>query len=274
MTRTNMMLMGVICSGKTYSLRTLLKEYPDAHGKFQKGAGKTALVVALEPGVADSLADCRCELGLHIHTITPLSLDWDDLTAITEQVSRLTGEALVKMTDPRKRDYTQFLDVYSCLRHYVCERCGADFGPVDKLDDSFAVAMDGLTGLSKMAMHITAGLKPTKSWPEYDAAGQLVENLLMKCCGDLKASFILLTHVDREPDAVLGSRLTVHTIGNKLAPRLTKDLFSEIACARRDDTRDGPRFYWSTVETNFDLKARRLPFSDTIPPDFTQLLGG
>lgn len=260
--RTNVLLLGLIASGKTYSLRTLTK------------INKTVLVLALEPGVADSLSGCGCNENLHITTITPASVDWDDLEDLATKVSNANGgDAMTKIIDPNKRSYTQFLQVYSKLRKFTCDYCNHDFGPVDKLDDSYAVVIDGLTGLSKMAMHMTVGLKPHRSWPEYDAGGQQVENLLMKCCGDLKASFILLAHVDREPDPVGGTRLTMHTIGNKLAPRLEKDLFSEIIVAKREDSSRGPKFYWSTVETNYALKARRLPFLDNIEPNFALILG-
>ncbi len=269
--RTNALIIGPICTGKTDSLRTLLPEY-ERGGKAYRGANRTVLTLALEPGVIDTIGDCTCEMGMHFASVSPFSVDWDILEGIAERVGASASENIVKVIDPNKRSYTQFLEVYSKLKRFVCERCEHDFGPVDKLDETYAVAMDGLTGLSKMSMHFTAGLKPVKTWNEYDAAGQLIENLLSKCCNDLRASFILLGHVDREKDEVHGSRMTVHTIGQKLAPRLTKDLFSEIVVARREDARNSQKFFWSTVEPNFDLKARKLPFSDSIEPDFSLLL--
>lgn len=270
--RTTVLIEGPVCTGKTTVLRTLLAEYPSADpvakGKILRGVGRTVLALSLEPGFEDTMHDCTCEMGLHHHYIPPLDSDWDSLVKLAESVNR-AGD-VTKVIDPNKRDYTQFLDTYSSLQRFVCDRCGQDFGDVNKLDASFAVALDGLTGLSRNAMNFTTGLKPHKSWPEYDAAGQQVENLLRKCVS-IKASFILIAHVDRELDPVEGrTKLTMHTIGNKLAPRLTKDLFSEIVFTRRDDR---GRFWWSTVEANMDLKARRLPFSDQIEPRFDLILG-
>jgi hypothetical protein len=267
--RTNTLLMGPVATGKTTILRTLLKEYPEPGSTtLHAGAGRTVLALSLEPGFEDTMADCTCDMGFHHRYIPPLDIDWDTLSDLAEAVNR-AGD-VTKVIDPNKRDYNQLLQTYSALSRFICQRCDHDFGPIDKLDVSYAVAMDGLTGLSRNAMNFTAGLKPHKSWPEYDAAGQQVENLLRKCVS-ITASFVLIAHIDREPDPLGGTKLTMHTIGNKLAPRLTKDLFSEIIYTRRDER---GRFWWSTVEHQMDLKARKLPFSDQIEPSFTQILGG
>jgi hypothetical protein len=269
MSRTNTLLEGPVQTGKTWITRTLLAEYPDAQGRIHRGASKTCLTVSLEPGWSDTMADCTCDMGMHLKYIPPLDVDWDDLMQLAEMVNR-AGD-VTKVIDPNKRSYDQFLQTYSALKQFVCERCGKDFGPVSKLTEDYAVVMDGLTGVSRNAMNWTCGLKPHKSWPEYDAAGQQVENLLRKCVS-LTCSFVLIAHLDREPDPVNGgSRLMMHTIGNKLAPRLTKDLFSEMILCRRDDRQ---RFWWSTIEPLMDLKARRLPLSDQIEPGFQQILEG
>lgn len=267
MTRTNTLLMGPVQTGKTWITRTLLKEYPDAHGHMQPGADKTVLTVSLEPGWADTMSDCPCEMGMHLVYIPPLDVDWDDLIQMSEMVNRASD--VTKVIDPNKRSYDQFLRTYSTLKSFTCQRCGQEFGSVSKLNFDYAVVMDGMTGLSRNAMTYTCGLKPHKSWPEYDAAGQQVENLLRKCVS-IEPSFVLIAHIDREPDPLTGAmKLMMHTIGNKLAPRLTKDLFSEIIFCRRDERQ---QFWWSTIEGIMDLKARRLPFSDRIEPGFPQIL--
>ena len=266
--KTNTLLMGPVATGKTYSLRTLLRRYPDENGRTRKGAGKTLLHVGLEPGFEESLTDIGCDMGYHIHYIPQLDVDWGDLEDMASRIN--ANSDMTKITDPNKRNHTGFLDIYSTLQKFTCDRCGESFASADKLDDSYAICIDGLTGLSHAATHLTVGLKPHKSWPEYDAIQQLIENLLRKCVGSRGASFILVAHLDREPDPVAGWRLTMHTIGNKLAPRLTKDFFSEIVSTSRDSK---GAFWWSTSEDNMDLKGRRLPLNDRIEPSFTQILG-
>lgn len=260
--------MGAVCTGKSWSLRTLLPRWPAAEGgSLRPGAGKQVLVISLEPGFADTLGDCTCDLGLHVHYIPPLDVDWEDLMDLSQRVAAAAD--ITKVTDPNKRNYKQFWDIYACCQSFQCDRCGEKFGPVDRLSDEFAVAMDGLTGLTNAATHHVVGLKPHKLWSEFDGIQQQIEQLLRKLVS-MKASFVLVAHMDREPDPLGGYKLTMHTIGNKLAPRLTKDLFSEIVHTKRDDR---GRFWWSTVEDNMDLKARRLPFSSQIPPSFTEILG-
>jgi hypothetical protein len=260
--------MGPVATGKTWITRTLLAEYPDENQKVHKGAGLNVFTVSLEPGWLDTMADCTCEMGMHYRYIPPLDVDWGTLEDLANRVN-VAGD-VTKVVDPNKRKYTQFFDMYNTMAGFVCDRCGKEFGPVSKFDEHNAVVLDGLTGLSRNAMTLTAGLKPYKTWPEFDAAGQQIENFLRKCVS-INASFVLIAHLDREMDtATQTMKLTMHTIGNKLAPRLTKDLFSEIILTRRDDR---GRFYWSTSEANMDLKARRLPFSDTITPGFKQILG-
>jgi hypothetical protein len=266
MEKTNTLLMGPVATGKTWITRTLLAEYPDADGRTQRGAGLTVHTVSLEPGWADTMGDCTCEMGMHYCYIAPLEADWDAIEDLADRVNQASD--VTKVIDQNKRKYRQMFDTYDAMVNFVCHRCGKEFGPVSKMDTSHAVVVDGLTGLSRNAMTLTVGLKPYKTWPEFDAAGQQVENFLRKCVS-IPASFVLIAHLDREPDAATQStRLTMHTIGNKLAPRLTKDLFSEIILTRRDDR---GRFWWSTNEANMDLKARRLPFSATITPGFKQL---
>jgi AAA domain len=267
MNKTEVLLMGPVATGKTYSTRTLMREYPDEEGRMHKGAGKSVFTVSLEPGWSATMGDCTCDMGMHVQYIAPLDVDWDTLMFQAELVNKASD--VTKVTDPNKRDYTQLLDTYSALAKFRCDRCKEEFGPVSRFDDQCAVVMDGLTGLSRNAMTWVTGLKPHKSWPEYDAAGQQVENMLRKCVS-IAPTFVLIAHLDREMDTVSQAmKLTMHTIGNKLAPRLTKDLFSEIILTRRDDR---GRFWWSTSEPNMDLKARSLPFSDNITPDFGLLL--
>jgi hypothetical protein len=265
--RTNALVMGPVQTGKTWGTRTLLREYPDIKGKICKGAGKIVCTVSLEPGWEDTNGDLTCDMGMHLVYIPPLPASWDELETITKLVNTATD--IQKVNDPNRRYYTQLMETYSTLKDYTCQRCGKSFGNCAKLDGHHAVVMDGLTGLSRNAMTAVVGLKPAKTWPEFDAAQQHIENLL-RACVSIDASFILIAHVDREVDKeTQRTKLMMHTIGQKLAPRLTKDLFSEIILARRDDRGS---FFWSTSEPDMDLKARKLPFGDKITPDFRQIL--
>lgn len=263
-------MLGAIGTGKSRSVRTLLREYPDETGKMHPGAGLTVLTVALEPGAEATNGDCTCEHGFHLHTHLPVSLDLDMMEEWTERLGILSMESIAKMevSPTIRKSFNQFMGLYSICRAFICDRCGENFGAIDKLDDSFAIVNDGLSGLSDMAKQHLVGPKPIMSLPQFGAAQELVLGYL-KLCLSIKASFVLVAHWSKEINQVTGDRIvTLDTIGNKLAPRIAK-LFDEIIVTQRS----GSKFSWSNNDTDIELKARRLPYSDNIEPTFVEILG-
>lgn len=254
MPKVNTILLGPTGTGKTTSLRTAVE------------AGCPLFVLATEPGIENILTHGpRC----HWAYIPPAAEDWSTLSDNANKIASFSVEQLLKMPWPRKGDYRQFEQVLRKCAQFECDVCGERFGPVDALDANCMFAIDGLTGLSKMSMDLVVGGKPIASQPEWGVAMGNLERFIAKACADTKCSFTLISHVERETDEVTGgTRLMVSTLGRRLAPKLPR-MFDEVVYCRRQ----GGRFYWSTTENGVDLKARRLPFSDTIAPDFSQLLG-
>lgn len=253
MPKTNTILIGPIGTGKTTALRSVVKaEHP-------------LFVLATEPGIQHILT--HGEL-CHWMYVPPAAEDWHTLTDNAEKLNTLSTEQLIKTAWPKRTDYRQFIQLLRSCADFRCDECGEHFGPVDKLPSSAMFAIDGLSGLSKMSMDLVAGGKPIASQPEWGAAMGNIERLIQKLCGDTQCSFTLISHVEREVDEVTGgSRLMVSTLGRRLAPKIPK-MFDEVIYCRRQ----GANFYWSSTEPGVDLKVRRLPFSDTIPPDFAPLL--
>jgi hypothetical protein len=79
---------------------------------------------------------------------------------------------------------------------------------------------------------------------------------------------VLLAHVERELDEVFntGLKLTVSTLGRKLAPKIPP-MFSDVVLT----VREGTQFSWSTEHPAADLKARNLPIASNLPPSFEQI---
>src|SRR5262249_48064215 len=149
-------------------------------------------------------------------------------------------------------------DVLVSLSNFTCARCGKVFGPVDQLDDSFVLAVDGLTGLSKMAFDLHVGAKPAITQPEFGVIMGQIQRLIDKLTTSTKCSFVLTSHVDKEIDQINGGYvLTLDTIGNKLGPRIPK-MFDECVYCYREDN----KFYWSTSEQRASVKHRRLAYGD------------
>lgn len=263
--KNNVLLTGLIGSGKTKSIETLLPEY-ERNGRNRRGAGLSVFMQTFEPGVERVLGQYPCEAGLHWHFIQPLKLDWDDAMSFMKKANTVGIKDLADLTDPNRRKYTQWFEIFESCKEYICDRCGENFGSVDEWQDDRCLVHDGLTGLSNMAMRALVGGSPFVSLPAYKAGQEMVE-MLMQLTLALNCSYVLLAHVDKEFVPEIGrTKITASTIGQKLAPKLNK-MFDEVILAERS----GTTFTWSTNDSEAELKTRSLPWSDKIEPDFAQL---
>lgn len=265
--------MGPIGTGKSRVARTLLKEYPDENGKMHKGAGfENVNLLACEPGWQATNGDLTCEMGFHVAEVLPANPDWTVGLRWLEKISNMSAEEIKKMPIPAsiRTGYHQFMDLYKTCVSFVCMRCGKELGSVDDWGQDTALITDGLTGISKMAIHFTVGPKPTLTWPEVDAAQHHVEGFINKCVA-LKCTYVLIAHWAREPGQVEGgTNITVHTIGQKLASRLLLDTFDEVILAERN----GNTYTWNLADDRVDQKARRLEYKAGLRPDFSQIFSG
>lgn len=273
--KTNALILGPIGSGKTFSLRTLLPEYPELGGngkptgRVAKGAGLSVRLLAHEPGWEATNGDLTCEMGFHVRQHLPADIPWPAAQEWAERIGTMSMKAVADMevSSAVRRDYQQFVGLYRNASHFICERCGEDFGMVDSWSEDTVYCQDGLSGISSMAIHLVNGPKPIMSLPQYLSAQTLIENYVKKCAG-ITASYVLLAHWSREQNEVQGgSSITIDTVGQKLAPKLLR-IFDEIIVAQRE----GNKYSWSTEDPRIDLKARRLPYSNNIEPSFAQIL--
>lgn len=249
----NVMLCGTTGTGKTHSIRTLVEQ------------GLEVFVLFTEPGM-EVLADVPPE-KLHWHYVAPAAPDFSDMIASAQKINTMSFEALTKLPDINKRNYTEFIDVLTTLSNFKCDRTGQTYGSVDTWDASRVLVVDSLTGLSIMAMNLVAGSKPVKSMADWGVAIDNLERLLTKLCVDTKCHFVLLAHLEREVDEVTGgTSLMASTLGRKLAPKLPR-FFSDVVQAKRNVD----KFVWSTAASNVDLKARNLPISDSLAPSFATI---
>lgn len=246
----NVMLCGTTGTGKTHSIRTLVD------------LGLEVFVLFTEPGM-EVLADLSPE-KLHWHYVAPSAPDFSDMIASAQKINTMSFEALTKLPDINKRNYTEFIDVLTCLSNFKDDRTGKEFGSVDSWGPEKVLVVDSLTGLSLMAMNLVTGSKPVKSMADWGVAIDNLERLIVKLCVDTKCHFVLLAHLEREVDEVTGgTSLMASTLGRKLAPKLPR-FFSDVVQSKRNDT----KFVWTTSASNVDLKARNLPIADNLEPSF------
>lgn len=253
--KINALIVGPIGTGKTHSLRTLVED-----------CGKELFVIATEPGIETILGDLPKD-KCHWQYIPQAKTSWQVLIENAEDLNAYALDVLAKRPSKNKNKYLQFLQVLNALANFTDDRTGEVFGPVDDFGTERAVALDGMSGLSTMAMDLVVGAKPVKTQPEWGAAMDNLDRLNKKLTADMQCTFVLISHIDREKDELTGgTSLKVSTLGQKLAPEIPKP-YDEVILS----VRSGDKFTWSTTTSGVDLKTRLLPWKEGLPPTFKQL---
>lgn len=257
----NVTLMGPSGTGKTHALGTLVD------------TGMEVFVLFTESGV-ESLQGYYADRGrpipdnLHYHVVRAPDSSFEDMITAATRINTQSLESLSKLMDPDRAKHNQFISILKALANFVDDRTGESFGSVATWPAGHVLAIDGLTGLGRASMAMVVGGKPVKSQPDWGIAQDQVEKLLRKLCDDCRCSFVLLAHVERETDAVLGGvKLMASTLGVKLAPKIPA-MFSDVILT----TRQGDKWSWDTANSMADLKTRNLPIKADIPPNFAAIV--
>lgn len=255
------LLMGPPGSGKTDSTLTLVE------------AGIETFVLVTEPTGTDSLIDSATRRRLpieklHWRVVAPATPGWKAITENLSTIKALSFEDVAKIKQGiGKKEMLQMELLLRNLQNFHDDRTGKDFGDVTTWSDDRALVLDSLSGLSLLALHHTVGFKSSPHQGEWGIAMSLVEQLLLKLSSDCQCFFVLTAHTEREPDELSGtSRVTVSTLGRKLAPKIPR-YFSEFVRA----TRTASEFTWSTASNDSDLKSRALPVSAKLAPTFVPI---
>ncbi|MCA3705036.1 MAG: ATP-binding protein [Methylobacterium sp.] len=257
----NVLLMGPTGTGKTHSIGTLVD------------SGIEVFFLAIEPGLEALFGYWRdrgkdIPPNLHWHSLQRPSAGFDELLSSAEKISNLTMDSLTKIQDPNKRKHDQFINLLKALADFPDDRTGKKFGPVDSWTTDRVLVIDGLSGISEAAMALVVGGKATKTQPEWGVAQDTVFKLINKLTNDSKCHFVLLAHIDRETDQILGGvKLMVATLGVKLAPKLPPMFSDTILTVRNAD-----KWTWDTASALADVKTRNLPIKSDNAPDFKTIL--
>ncbi len=259
----NVLLMGPAGSGKTYDIGTLV----DADPKLE------VFFLAMEPGM-ESLFGYWTDRGkpipenLHWHRMAAPKASFLEMERDAEMINTMNLESLAKMTDPNKSKHDQYRKLFKVLNDFPDDRTGQKFGAVDSWGTNRVLVIDALTGLGRAAMSNVIGGKAVRSQSDWGIAMDQVEKLLRMLAEGCECHIVLIAHVEREVDPVLGgSKIMVATLGAKLAPKIPQMFSDVILC-----TRSGTKWTWDTASALADVKTRNLPIQADITPDFKQIV--
>jgi len=259
----NVLLMGPAGTGKTHAIGTLVEADPSID----------VFYLALESGMESLMGyftDKKKEVpaNLHWHKVKPQKADFTELLKSAEKVNTMSLEVLSKAVDPDKSKYDQFRIILTALNNFVDQRTGEEFGAVNSWGADRILVIDGLTGLCDAAMSLVIGGKPVRNQNEWGIAQGQVLTLIKMLCDNCDCHFVLLGHVSRETDQVLGGvKLIVSALGQALGPVLPTK-FSDVILA----SRIGDKFTWDTASATADVKTRNLPIKAGQVPDFKNIL--
>lgn len=257
----NVLLMGPAGTGKTHAIGSLVE------------AGLEVFYLALEPGL-ESLKGYFTDKGkpvpdnVHWHTLKAADTSFADMMLNAEKVNTMTLKSLSDMTDYNRNKHNQFIELFRVLNDFTDQRTGKTYGAVNTWSTDKALVIDSLTGLSNAAMALVVGGKPVRNQADWGIAQQQLEGLLRKLCDGCNCHFVLLAHVERETDMVIGGvKLMASTLGKALAPKIPA-MFSDVVLT----VRQGAAWNWDTSNVMADLKTRNLPIAGNIKPDFAQII--
>lgn len=255
-------LMGQPGAGKTTAIATLLK------------MGFKVYVAFTEPGVG------ALNKGLKVHKVSDedrARLFFNYVAPGVESFSVLKKGATAvnqavefgKMESGSRKDYNQLIQLMNLFENFK-DQNGVEHGAVSDFGADSVLVLDGLSGISKMAMDLVVGAKPAKTLQDWGVAIDQLDKFQNQCA-NLICNFVLLAHLSREQEEISGKIIvTLSTLGRQLGPKMPF-LYNDFIYAKQ--SAEG-KWYWSTVDKNCQLKATYLEHSENLPADFMPLVMG
>ncbi len=257
----NVMIMGPTGTGKTHSIGTLVD------------SGLEVFYFAYEAGTETLLGywtDRNLPLpkNLHICTVKAATASFTEMADSVNKVNALPYDTLKKFADPHRSRYNQLEHFLRSFNDVKPDNEDKSYGSVDRWGTDKAIVIDGLTGLSSSALKAVVGGKFDKDQKDWGLAQSIIEGILEKLTNACRCHFVLISHIDREVDAVLGgTKIMPSAPGVKLAPKLPP-MFSDVILAERK----GSTWTWNTASSQADVKTRNLPIAESNPPDFKAII--
>lgn len=256
----NVALIGPPGTGKSYCLSTLA------------ATGLDVFILYLEPGL-ESLLAAWSDKGLpvpknvHWHVLPDKQYSMSRLIDQANKVGKFDQSALARYKDPQRGNWNRYEEFYKVLNNFVDQR-GESFGSVENWDNSKVLCIDGMTGVGRAAIDMLTGDRIVRDKPDYGIAQNNLENIVLKLAIGCNCHVVLLFHVDRIADDVMGGMKLMPSLpGRALSGTITQP-FSDVILTKRE----GASWHWDTLDSTADLKTRNLPILAKIPADFGPII--
>jgi hypothetical protein len=256
-------------AGKSSSIITLLKAGLDVRVLITEGRGAEALVDAFERAWnKDKTLDFS---RLHWKQVLPSNVDLAALKIKAGLSNSMGAGELQKLEDGlERRKYPQFMNLLRAMESFEDENTGRNLGNVATWDDNVAFVIDSQTGINTMIAQHVCGHRPTMTQPEFGIAQNHAMDLI-NMWTSLSCFFVVTGHMEKEINPNTGvEKLTIALIGKAISHRYHIP-FSEALVAYRTDKYE---YFWSNTDTRAVTKARYLPRSHTLAPDFGPIVKG
>ena len=261
LTGVNVLLMGPAGTGKTYSIGRLVE------------MGLKVRYLALEPGL-ESLLGYFTDKGKPVpdnlawHHVEGKKASFAELRENARKVNTMSFDALSKLSDPNRSKYDALDKIFAALNGFIDQRTGKNLGCADEWGTDCVLVMDGMAGLARAAMENVIGGKPVPNQAEWGLAQKNIEGMIHMITNQVRSHFVMLAHVERETDQVLGgTKIMLSSLGKALGPKLPP-MFSDVILAARNND----KFTWDTGSSMADVKSRNLPINTSLPADFGAII--
>lgn len=253
------LIMGPAGTGKTHSIGTLC-DIPF----FKKVA-----YLGLEQGIESVYRYYTAKkqpipANFAWHNIDPPKSSFKELRDTAVKLATIPMDTLLKMPDPNKAKFDLWENILATLAAFTDQRTGEMLGSVDEWGNDYCLVIDGMTGLGRAIMSRVIGSKPIRSPQDWGVAQDQLEAFLQILTTQCRCWVVLLAHVERETDQILGgSKISVQTLGKALPPKVPS-MFSDVIMA----VRQGQKWTWDTIAGTADVKTRNLPWAADQTPSF------
>lgn len=257
------LLQGMVGTGKTDVLVTWVTE-----------AERELFIIATEATGIESILDSakrrKADLSkIHWMLIKPSNMDLRAMVRSADQINSKSVADLQKIDSPGtldKKSHRKYIDFLEACNKFIDARTGKEYGSVADWGPDYAFCVDGLTGLNKMVTKLQVGNRGTLTLPDYNVIQLTLQEVIDTLTG-LNCFFTLTAHVEFEKNEITSKQqVSVSTVGQKLAPKVPIEFSEVIKCYK-----EGNAFWWSTQDSDWNLKSRALPLMEKIRPGFGQV---